>query len=56
MRQLVEGLKEFTKNINNFRLDLSSNNLGEEVENWKWLGEGMKWVSNNLQSFTLNLS
>lgn len=48
MRQLPNSLLNFT-------LDLYSNNLGENVDEMKWLGEGIKQLPNSLLNLGLNL-
>lgn len=36
-------------------MNLTSNNLGENEENLKYLGETIKYLPDNLQSFTIIL-
>lgn len=37
-------------------MDLSYNELGENAENFKWLAEGMKQLTNNLPYLELDFS
>lgn len=39
---LSEGLKKLPKNLNILKLDLSCNFFGDNVEEMKYLGDGLK--------------
>lgn len=42
-------------NLQHLTLDLFGNKLGKNVENIKYLAEGMKYLPSNLQNLTLYL-
>lgn len=49
MKYLAEGIKQLPRNLLNFELNLSYNNLGNNVENMKYLGNGLKQLPSNLK-------
>lgn len=42
MNWLAEGMKKLPSNLQDFILELSSNKIGGNGKNLKWLEEGMK--------------
>lgn len=56
MKGLIEAIKLFPNNLMKLELNLSEKNFLGKSEDYKWLGEGMKYLPNNLQCFVLDLS
>lgn len=49
-------MKQLPKNLQTFILDLQYNDLEGNSEQMNWLGEGLKYLPNNLKILELYLS
>lgn len=49
-------MKQLPISLKNLILDLQENDSGENSENLKWLGEGIKLFPSSLESLKLNLN
>lgn len=52
---IVEVMKQLPSKLQDLSLQLSNNKFGNNSEDLKWLGEGMKFLPGNLKNLELNL-